>query len=332
MILKRTLKIVMNDIQISIIIPVYNIEQYVRKNVESLLALKDDKIEFIYVDDGSTDRSAAILSEYIEKDKRIVLIRQKNAGLSAARNTGIDAANGKWILFVDGDDWLDAEATECFFKEREEGYDIIWGGLSTVKENDAGHDFFTRGDIKREMRSGTEWLKAGMVDYTACVYLYRMELIKKYDIRFPVGLLHEDMEYVPKVFTYAQKVKRTNISYYRYLERENSISTTKNIKRSQDLLRVADNLNNFYEQKQMRELDIYVKDYLASLCENAIHIAVLAHIEIQEIFQGDEEKKEKAIRYLLNGSRICDKLAGCMLQLGLSKCYEKMYLLYDRIR
>lgn len=323
----------MNDIQISIIIPVYNIEQYVRKNVESLLALKDDKIEFIYVDDGSTDESATILNEYLEKDNRIVVIHQKNAGLSVARNTGIDAANGKWILFVDGDDWLDVEATECFLEEREEEYDVIWGGFSKVKQGDIDQDtLFAKEDIKIEVRRGIEWLNARAVDYSACVYLYRANLIKENNIRFPEGLLHEDMEFVPKVFTYARKVKRTNISYYRYLERENSISTTKNIKRSQDLLQIADNLKGFYEQRQIKELNKYVKDYLASLCENAIHLAALAHIEITEIIQGDKGTKEKVCRYLLNGSRVRDIIAGCLLKLGWTRCYEKMYVLYGRLR
>lgn len=322
-----------NEIQISVIIPVYNIEKYIRKNIESLRALKGNHIEFIYVDDGSTDNSAAILNEYIEKDNRILVVHQKNAGLSAARNTGIDTANGEWILFVDGDDWIDTEETKRFLEEREERDDIIWGGFHQVKQSDIDYNnIFSRENIKTEERNGIEWLNARAVEYTPCIYLYRTELLKKNNIRFPEGLLHEDMEFVPKVFTYAKKVKRTNINYYRYLERENSISTTKNIKRSQDLIQIADNLNSFYDQMQIRELDSYVKDYLVMLCEQAIHLAVLAHIEIKEIFQGDKEKQEKVIKCLLNGSRVRDQLAGYMLKMGLTKCYEKIYLLYDILR
>lgn len=320
----------MCDIQVSVIVPVYNIKPYIRKNIESLLSLTDDGIEFIYVDDGSTDDSSVILNEYSEKDKRIVVIRQENAGLSAARNTGIDAAKGKWILFVDGDDWLDTEETERFLKEREEKYDIIWGGFERVKENDSTDNTNSKENIKSEARSGIEWLNDRTIDYTACVYLYKAKLIKENNIKFPVGLLHEDMEFVPKVFTFAQNIKRTNFHYYRYFDRQNSISTTRNIKRSQDLIQIADNLKSFYEHINNRELDGYVNDYLASLIENAIHLAILSHFEIKEILQGD--KKENMIRYLLNGSRLCDKLAGHMLRMGLTKCYEKMYLLYDMLR
>ena len=98
---------------ISIIVPVYNVpRRYLKKCIESTLAQTMYEIEVVIVDDGSTDGSSAICDKYAEKDRRIVVIHKKNEGLSAARNTGVDAASGEWILFLDGDDWLESDTCE----------------------------------------------------------------------------------------------------------------------------------------------------------------------------------------------------------------------------
>ena len=99
----------MNKPLISVVVPVYNVEQYLKKCLDSIIKQKYNNLEIIIVNDGSTDNSQKICQEYVKKDKRIKLITQKNQGLSAARNTGIDNAHGKYISFVDSDDYLDLE-------------------------------------------------------------------------------------------------------------------------------------------------------------------------------------------------------------------------------
>jgi len=100
----------MKSEQISVIIPIYNVEQYLQKCVDSVLAQTYHNIEIILIDDGSTDHCGEICDEYAQTDDRIVVIHKANAGLSAARNSGFDAATGKYITFLDGDDWLSADA------------------------------------------------------------------------------------------------------------------------------------------------------------------------------------------------------------------------------
>ena len=105
--------------KVSIIVPVYNIEKYLAKCLDSLINQTLEDIEIICVNDGSTDNSAEILNEYAQKDCRIKIINQDNAGLSAARNTGINAANGEYIGYVDSDDWIDLNFTKsCIMRQK----------------------------------------------------------------------------------------------------------------------------------------------------------------------------------------------------------------------
>ena len=108
--------------KLSIIIPVYNTEKYIKQCIESVTAIKDIETEIIVVNDGSTDSSKDILEEYTEKNDRIKVITQKNQGASAARNTGIKASTGDYIYFLDSDDWIDTVSFEKIIKELENDY------------------------------------------------------------------------------------------------------------------------------------------------------------------------------------------------------------------
>ena len=104
------------EVKISIIIPVYNVEKYLHECLDSIINQTFTDIEIICVDDGSTDKSSEILEEYEQKDKRFTVISQPNKGVSAARNRGMQQAKGKYIMFVDSDDWLAHNACEQAYK------------------------------------------------------------------------------------------------------------------------------------------------------------------------------------------------------------------------
>ena len=112
---------------VSVIIPVYNVEKYLPKCLESVTAQTYANLEIICVNDGSPDNSSAILEEYAKKDGRIIIINQENTGLSGARNTGIRAASGEYIVFVDSDDWIDAETVETAVSKAENADTVMWG-------------------------------------------------------------------------------------------------------------------------------------------------------------------------------------------------------------
>ena len=139
-----------DSIAVSIIVPVYNVkEEYLHKCLESILAQTLPNIEIIIIDDGSTDNSFRICEEYAGRDSRIVLISQSNSGVSVARNKGIKAARGKWITFVDADDWIEAAMCELMVKQAEE-----WDSQILIipplvhKEAETFENPFFAGDIK----------------------------------------------------------------------------------------------------------------------------------------------------------------------------------------
>ena len=109
----------MDGEKLSIVVAVYNIEQYLHKCVESLLAQTYSNLEIILVDDGATDGSGTICDDYAEKDSRVHVIHKTNGGLSDARNVGIEAATGTYLAFVDGDDWVDTDMYMCLIQELE---------------------------------------------------------------------------------------------------------------------------------------------------------------------------------------------------------------------
>ena len=112
---------------VSVVLPIYNVEKYLPKCLDSVVGQSYENIEIICVNDGSPDNSIAVLESYAEKDSRIIIINQENTGLSGARNTGIEAATGDYIIFLDSDDWMDAEAVETAMQYAEKADTVMWG-------------------------------------------------------------------------------------------------------------------------------------------------------------------------------------------------------------
>lgn len=320
-----------NSIKLSVIIPVYNVEKYIKRNIDSLVALKDANIELIYVDDGSPDQSVAIIEQYREKDNRIKLLRQKNGGLSAARNAGIDMAKGEWILFVDGDDWIDAGLLENMLAMVESPNDIIWGTYEVVNENRK-----IKESSKCEnaciglVKNGIEWMIQEKVMFVPCIYLYKADLIKHNRVYFPLGFLHEDMEFIPEIFYYAKSVKYVGIPFYKYVDREGSISNTKNSQRSKDLIRIAQNIEQFENERvKNRHYKEWLKTYRGMICAQAVHIAILNDISWAELF-AEKRLRNLAISYLVKSGRIRDKVIAASIVFHLAWAYTKVYRYYNK--
>ena len=176
--------------KLSIIIPVYNIKQYLSKCLNSILEQSFKDFEIICVNDGSTDNSLAILQEFKDKDERIIIIDKKNEGSGVARNTALDIAKGEYVYFVDGDDWLENDALEKIISKADELQTdiLIFGGLSYYenKGQNGGYSanklpkkylnrIFSAKDIKKDIFKfpSTAWTK-----------LYRRDFLEKNDIKF----------------------------------------------------------------------------------------------------------------------------------------------------
>ena len=206
---------------ISVVVPIYNVAEYLNECIDSILAQDYKTIEVILVDDGSTDDSKKICKEYAKKYSFVHVIHQKNAGLSAARNRGLSVAKGEYICFVDSDDYL----LPGYLSEL----------LKAAKKNNASISVCGYGDIvpAEKTISGEEatiqfLTKQENIDILAWNKLYRLSIFKNYDITYPEGKKNEDNLTTYKLYTHANSVTYIAKSLYYYRERENSITKTIN--------------------------------------------------------------------------------------------------------
>lgn len=216
--------------KISLIIPVYNVEKYLKKCLESAVNQTLRDIEIIIINDGSTDKSLKICEEYAKKDTRIVLCTQENSGLGIARNHGIDLAKGEFVSFLDSDDWLDIKTLESSYKKAlKDNADIVVFGFARISE-DTGETIQTRDDFNFDLHTITkdDFYKRVIgceFKHMACAMLVKRSLYRDNLLRFP-SVLHEDLYVIPQLFYLANKVSFVNENYYHWLVREGSITTT----------------------------------------------------------------------------------------------------------
>ena len=196
--------------KVSIIVPVYKVEKYLNRCVDSILAQTFTDFECILVDDGSPDGCPAICDEYAKKDNRIKVIHQENKGVSAARNAGLDMAKGEYILFVDSDDWIDESTVQSLLMISEDA-DIIMCGFSIEYED--GTTFQENSGNKK--LEGSDILGEFILDNIrpeACGKLYRLELFS--DTRFDETIKYaEDLAKYLRVHGYDAFVITTTADY-----------------------------------------------------------------------------------------------------------------------
>lgn len=249
---------------ISIIVPVYKVEKYIHRCVDSILKQTFTDFELILVDDGSPDNCGAICDEYSRKDSRIHVIHKKNGGLSDARNAGIDCAftnsDSEWITFIDSDDWIHPRYLEALYDALVEtgckisicGYKETTGEEPDVNEDNLNaaiadnEDFFCENNVNAVVAWGK---------------LYKKDLLR--DIRYPIGKLHED-----EFTTYKLLFQYSNIAFikqplYFYFLNNNSITRSEWNPKRLDALEALNDQKCFFRENKLS------KSYLFSLRENA---------------------------------------------------------------
>lgn len=261
------------EILVSIIVPVYNVESYLIKCINSILNQTYKNLEIILVNDGSTDSSGEICEQYSKIDNRIKVIHKENGGLSDARNFGIKTAKGKYILFVDSDDYIEENAVEKLLEVSEKkNLDVVCG--NSIKISDYNKRTMFGGVNENIVKTGLDYLVECINNkrFSAPVWLrmYRADLIKNNNLYFKKGLLHEDENWTPKVLLKANRVAYINFSFYNYIIRKNSITQkkdkTKNIK---DIIYTCNELEKIYNSLNISEKHKNIlKDYLARLYMN----------------------------------------------------------------
>lgn len=237
----------------SVIVPVYNVEKYLRECLDSVLNQSYPDWEAICVNDGSTDGSAAILEEYAQKEARVKVVSQPNGGLSAARNTGLKAASGEYVLFLDSDDWLEPQALEVLASKLDGEDMLCFSGRRYFEDERAYHepDRLTA----REYPSGMDYYNDNALAHRdfafVCVVLraYRRSFLLDNELFFKEGIYHEDDLFTPKACFFARPVKVIGECLYDYRVRANSITTTATPKRLSDLMETSNELAAFFLPK-----------------------------------------------------------------------------------
>lgn len=243
---------------LSIIVPVYNVEKYLRKCVDSLLTqdLSHEEYEIILVDDGSTDQCGMICDEYAASHSNVKVLHQQNGGLSAARNSGIAVAQGRYVQFVDSDDYLEPNVLKTLAEKMENRQlDVLRFNYRNVNERyeviEPNKDPKCWVNYSSEVCNGLTFLneRLGPACY-AWQFMVRRELLT--DCRFKEGIYFEDTEWTPRLLIKAQRAASTEMMVYNYLFREGSITQSvdeaKKRKVLADKLQLVDSLKAQMQQ------------------------------------------------------------------------------------
>lgn len=233
---------------ISIIVPIYNVEKYLNKCIDSIINQEYKNLEIILVDDGSPDNCGRICDEYKGKDSRIKVIHKKNGGLSSARNAGLDIATGDYIGFVDSDDYIEPSMYSKLLQAMtEEKCPLAICGTTYVFEDGKRIEKTPAGNVlvMNFEEALTEMNQYRYFDMGAWSKLYSAKLFT--GIRFPVGRLSEDFFIMFRIFDKAQKAVFVSDPVYNYVQRKNSISRGKKINRDFE----------YAAKEQMEFLDVH---------------------------------------------------------------------------
>ncbi|WP_022772809.1 glycosyltransferase family 2 protein [Butyrivibrio sp. AE2015] len=218
------------DALISVIVPIYNVEKYLEKCIYSITNQTYKNLEIILVNDGSTDNCSTIIDSFIKLDNRIKYFFQENAGLSAARNTGIENASGDYYLFIDSDDYIHPRMVEILYNNlKEYNADISICDLHWIEEGESVGEYV---DNNPMVYSGKDVLRKligdDLISVVAWNKLYKKEIFE--EIRYPVGRIHEDEFVIHRILAKCHKSVYTDAKLYFYIKRKGSIVSTQSSK------------------------------------------------------------------------------------------------------
>lgn len=285
----------MNTSLVSVIVPVYNIENYVSSCIESILSQTYRNIEVILVNDGSTDNSELICNEYASIDSRIRVISKPNGGLSSARNSGLNIAKGAYILFVDGDDYINpyliektlivavsykVDLVQFSYKEQVRGYKIV--NNTRIKDI---HVYSERKIFFEKL------YEIGGEAASSCTKLYHHKLFK--NLRFKDGIIHEDEYLISRLLAIANRIAYCDAQLYYYIKREDSIINNSFSIKKLDLLYVIEdriqilkslNYNSLIEKEYARYFINLIRLYSEAKCERFYEASKTIKIKFQQNF------------------------------------------------
>ena len=261
----------MNKDLISVIVPIYNVEKYLPKCVDSILNQTYKNLEIILVDDGSPDNSGKICDEYAKRDNRIKVIHKKNGGVSSARNIGLENITGEYIGFVDPDDYINKNMYEdMLYVIKNNNVDIVICNMIKVYDETKKINSLNTSKELLFVSSGNEkfnnlYNENSMLNSVVWNKLYKKRIFEK--LTFPDGKIHEDEYIMHYLLDRANAIAYIKGAYYYYVQHNNSIMSTYSIKRL-DSVYALENRMNFFKEYNMKSCEIKT---MYSLCMNCIY-------------------------------------------------------------
>lgn len=269
---------------LSVIVPVYNVERYLPRCVDSILAQTYQNLEILLVDDGGADASGKICDDYAAKDPRVQVIHKTNGGLSSARNAGLDAARGEYLAFVDSDDWIEPDAYAYMLTlARKYGVKLVCAGRFDV-DGKTGQRRLGLCPQKEELITAEEMVGRIFLwdgcDSSACDKLYHRSLFQ--GRRYPEGKVCEDVPVTYRIALQAEQVVLCDRPFYNYYHRPDSITTA------------AVSENTFHFSQHTAKIYPYIRDNYPKIEAQARYFRVrsLAHILLL-LDQGTEELRSR---------------------------------------
>lgn len=327
-----------NNPLISVIIPVFKVEEFLNRCIESVVKQTYINLEIILVDDGSPDECPRICDEWAQKDTRIIVIHKKNGGLSSARNAGINISSGKYITFIDSDDWVSKDYVEYLYNLLIY-YDADLSIASYVCASKYNQNMFEHVNIVEKCITGRDFLlkilKVNTQENVQYAWGKMYKNFKKTDIRYPEGLIDEDVPTIFKYATVCENVAISNKLVYAYYENQDSILRKRFNKARFDLLEVWKIIVDYAEKNCDQEIKEYsrVNLYRANfgiLCNIATEDCLaedIGYIQTREkeALQVVRENKKELLRFPMPLSRK-------IVVVGFSLCYplSKKILRYLR--
>ncbi len=307
---------------ISVIIPVYNVEEYLRECIDSVLSQTYENYEIILVDDGSTDNSGKICDGCAEKNNKVTVVHKENGGLSDARNTGLSLAKGEYIYFLDSDDYIIPETfAELVSVIKKDNSDFVFFDAKSFEDSNKGFNIEQRYVRKKkyETAKGEEVLMKLLdnKEYHSSVPLcfIKKELLEKEKLDFITGIFYEDTIFTYKLFMLANSVSYCSKSLYHRRYRNASIMTTKKNKKYFDsICRVYEEVSDFSEKENIVHLEVAQK-YIARCAFNVFN-------NYEKLNREDKNNSKKQLKEIKNIILKDDAYGNKSLKM---RCYGKAF-------
>lgn len=320
----------MEQMKFSVIVPVYRVEEYLLTCVDSLLSQENmrDQMEILLIDDGSPDRCGEICDRLAEVYEEIRVFHKKNGGLSSARNSGIQEAKGQYIVFVDSDDTLEAGALGKIQEALDKYGDadaVFYDGL---EDDGTSRDSLRRitDDHVRIFENGKDFLlkkyRDNNLNVEAWLYAYRRTFLEKNQLTFQEGILHEDVEFTPRVLMKCGKIIQLSDQLYHYMVRENSISTQKNKEKNiRDLFETLRKLDQMADEQEP-ELRKWMKNGILNSYLNMVQTARMYQKQYRKLLDKRFLFGKAATNW--NRFRVLVCLINVRLYCFMNDCYKKL--------